>query len=169
MSDNINNLKLNNNKFRQGQYIPQNKDKYIGNINHIFYRSSWERKFMIMCDLSDTILKWNSEPLKIKYLNPIDNKYHNYLVDFYCEILQKDTIKKYLIEIKPKSQAELPEKYKNIKLEKLTKRQKEIYERCIKTILVNKYKWLYAEEYAQRNGIEFKLLTEAELKINRSK
>ena len=46
----IKNVKPNKNSgFIQGYFNPKNPEKYKG-PSPIIYRSSWERKFMIMCD-----------------------------------------------------------------------------------------------------------------------
>jgi len=43
---NIKNLRPNKNSvYQQGLYVPTNPKKYIGDINNIIYRSSWERRF----------------------------------------------------------------------------------------------------------------------------
>ena len=33
----------------KGRYVPTNPKKYKGNPNTIYYRSLWERKFMVYC------------------------------------------------------------------------------------------------------------------------
>ena len=30
----------------KGRFTPQNKDKYLGNVRKIVYRSNWERRFI---------------------------------------------------------------------------------------------------------------------------
>ena len=82
----------------KGRFTPQNKDKYLGNVKRIIYRSNWERKFMVYCDRNDSIKHWGSEEVVVRYRNPIDKKLHNYFPDFFV-VTEKD---KYLIEIKPK-------------------------------------------------------------------
>ena len=97
-----------NGKFISGHYTPVNKDKYVGKYPIVF-RSSWERKFCIYCDLNAKILKWASEPFEIPYLNRIDQRIHRYYPDFYFEALQpNDTIVKYIAEIKPDGQLYQP-------------------------------------------------------------
>lgn len=32
-------------KYYQGKYKPKNPEKYVGDINNIIFRSSWERNF----------------------------------------------------------------------------------------------------------------------------
>ena len=61
----IKNLKPSNNSgFIQGYFTPKHPDKYIG-PTPIIYRSSWERKFMIMCDSREDVIKWSSERLRL--------------------------------------------------------------------------------------------------------
>ena len=80
------------------RFTPQNKDKYLGNVKRIIYRSNWERKFMVYCDRNDSIKHWGSEEVVVRYRNPIDKKLHNYFPDFV--VTEKD---KYLIEINQSS------------------------------------------------------------------
>lgn len=146
--------------FRQGYFIPAHPEKYIGDITKIIYRSSWEKKFMILCDKSPMVESWSSEPVAINYFSPIDNKMHKYFVDFFCSISINESVsKKYLIEIKPKSQAILemkdPKGFKS----------KEKYANHLKTIIINRAKWAAAEEYAKGLGYEFKVWTEENLNI----
>ena len=67
----------------KGRFTPQNKDKYLGNVKRIIYRSNWERKFMVYCDRNDSIKHWGSEEVVVRYRNPIDKKLHNYFPDFF--------------------------------------------------------------------------------------
>ena len=78
----IKNLKPSGNSgFVQGYYNPLNPDKYIG-PTPIIYRSSWERKFCIMCDNKESVLKWSSEPVTIKYKWSKDGKEHTFYDDY---------------------------------------------------------------------------------------
>lgn len=158
---NIKNLSPNpKSGFRQGYFTPANPEKYLGDLTKIIYRSSWEKKFMILCDSSPMIINWSSEPVAINYFSPIDEKIHKYFVDFFCSLrTHDDTIKKYLIEIKPKSQAILEAK------DPKTFKSKEKYINHLKTIIINKCKWSAADEYAKSLGYEFKVWTEENLNI----
>ena len=55
-----------NSGFNQGYFNPVYPEKYAGKPP-IIYRSSWELKFMKMCDNREDIVKWSSEPVEIKY------------------------------------------------------------------------------------------------------
>ena len=93
----------------KGKYIPTNPHKYIGNQQNVIYRSLWERRFMVYCDTTDKVIKWASEEVTVKYISPLDRKWHKYYPDFYVELSnQKGITKEYLIEIKPKKQLKKP-------------------------------------------------------------
>ena len=84
----------------KGRYSPTYPRKYKGNHTNIVYRSLWERKFMVYCDLNENILEWGSEEIAIPYRSPVDKKIHRYFPDFYVKL--KETtgrIKKYIIVI----------------------------------------------------------------------
>jgi hypothetical protein len=78
--------------FRQGYYTLSNPDKYVGDPTKIIYRSSWEYRFCRYCDLTESVIKWSSEPYPIKYISPFDNKEHNYYIDFYMCLQKGDAI-----------------------------------------------------------------------------
>jgi hypothetical protein len=147
-------------KMRQsykGKYLPKNPKKYVGDYRNIIYRSLWERQVMVFFDENPKVLRWASEELAIPYRSPVDNKIHNYFVDFYAKMETKDgSIKEYLIEVKPASQTKPPEKNK-----KVTK----AYINEIATWGVNEAKWNAAIEYCKDRNWEFQLITEHELGI----
>ena len=141
----------------KGRYSPSYPRKYKGNPSNIIYRSLWERKFMVYCDLNENILEWGSEEIAIPYRSPIDNRIHRYFPDFYVKL--KETtgkIKKYIIEVKPKKQLKPPKK---------PKRQTKGYLYEMKTYAVNQAKWKAAKEFCDDRKIEFKIITEVELGI----
>ena len=93
----------------KGKFRPTNRNKYRGDISNITYRSLWERKFMVYCDSNPDILEWGSEEIIIPYISPLDGKRHRYFPDFYIKVKQSDgTIKKMIIEVKPKVQTKPP-------------------------------------------------------------
>jgi hypothetical protein len=141
----------------KGKYQPINPKKYRGDPTNIIYRSLWERKFMVYCDSNENILEWGSEELALPYRSPIDNKIHRYFPDFYIKVKESNgSIKKYLIEIKPKKQTIEP-----IPQKRRTKGY--IYE--VYEYAKNQAKWKAAEEFCKDRGYEFKVLTEDELGI----
>lgn len=155
-------------KYNQGFYKLVNPKKYIGNPSEpIIYRSGWEYKFMVYCDMNDDIIKWGSETFKINY---IDNTGHSryYMPDFYLETYSKKIpghVNKFLVEIKPEAEIREPV----IPDKTLSAKKIASLEYQVKTWLKNKHKWAYAVEWCKARDIQFWLLTEKhlnELKIN---
>tara|TARA_X000000368_G_C22953298_1_gene677598 strand:- start:699 stop:1145 length:447 start_codon:yes stop_codon:yes gene_type:complete len=140
----------------KGKFIPKNPTKYLGDFNSIIYRSSYELKFMNWCDRSNSIVGWVSEEIAIPYRNPLDNKVHRYMVDFYIEVQEEKSIKKYLIEVKPERFTKAPPPGK-----RKTKR----YLQEIAQYGVNEAKWKSAKDFCKAQGMEFKIVTEKELGI----
>lgn len=144
---------------KKGYYKIKNPEKYLGNVNDIVYRSSWELKFMLYCDMNDKITKWVSESIKITYID-YKGKTRYYVPDFYLEIKKGDYIKKLLIEVKPKYQTVEPKIPKGTISEKKLKKLKFDLANWQK----NKYKWIHAIEWCKKRDIEFKIVTEEQLK-----
>lgn len=142
--------------YHQGKFKPKNPEKYKGDPTAIIYRSSWELKFMIWLDSTDSILSWGSEETVVPYKSPIDGRMHRYFPDFTAKVRTKSGIKKYMFEIKPKIQTQPPKKQSRITKQYIQK---------VSTYAINEYKWKYAKEFCRKNGMEFALLTEDDLKI----
>ena len=141
-----------------GRYIAKKPKKYRGDSQRIIYRSLWERKFMVYCDTNESVIEWGSEEFIIPYLSPWDGRIHRYFPDFYIKIKQHDgSIKKFIIEIKPKRQCSPPDKK--------PKRKTKKWFNEVKTWGVNEAKWKYATEWCGKNDMEFKILTEDHLNI----
>ena len=141
----------------KGRYTPKNPKKYRGNPHNVIYRSLWERKFMVYCDHSESIIEWGSEEVVIPYKSPWDGRIHRYFPDFYIKIKTNEgTTKKLIVEIKPKKQTKAPKEP-----ERKTKR----YLNEVRTSGENSSKWRYATEWCKDNGMEFKILTEDDLGI----
>ena len=142
----------------KGKYRPSYPKKYKGDPTNIIYRSLWERKFMVYCDKNEKILEWGSEEIALPYRSPIDNRIHRYFPDFYVkEQLSDGSIKKYLVEIKPKRQTIEP-------IPKKRKTKGYIYE--VVEYAKNQAKWKAARDFCEDRQWEFKVLTEDELGIN---
>jgi hypothetical protein len=142
----------------KGKYQPSHPKKYRGDSSNIIYRSLWERKFMVYCDMNENILEWGSEEIVVPYRSPIDNRYHRYFPDFYIKYKDKGgKIKKSLIEIKPFKQTMEP---------KVQKRKTKGYIYEVVEYAKNQAKWEAAREWCLDRGYEFKVLTENELGIN---
>jgi len=141
----------------KGKYQPSFPKKYKGDPTNIVYRSLWERTFMKYCDTNENILEWFSEEIAVPYRSPIDNKIHRYFPDFYIKVKESNgSIKKYIIEIKPKKQTLEPQVQKR-------KTKGYIYE--VYEYAKNQAKWKAAEEWCADRGYEFKVLTEDDLGI----
>ena len=56
-----------------GKFKPKNYKKYKGNPTKIFYRSLWERRFMVYADSNPNIIEWGSEEVVIPYISPLDS------------------------------------------------------------------------------------------------
>jgi len=141
----------------RGKFQPSYPKKYKGDVRNIIYRSLWERKFMVYCDLNENILEWGSEEIALPYRSPIDNKIHRYFPDFYIKYRDKTgKIVKSLIEVKPLKQTTPP-----VKPKKKTKGYLyEAYEYA-----KNQAKWKAAREFCEDRMWQFKVLTEKELGI----
>lgn len=141
----------------KGKFRPSNTKKYRGNPSNIIYRSLWERKFMVYCDLNENILEWGSEEIVIPYRSPLDSRVHRYFPDFYIKVREKNgNVQRYIIEIKPKRQCKEPKVQKE-------KTKKYIYE--VTEYAKNQAKWKTAEDYCEDRKWQFKVLTEDDLGI----
>ena len=141
-------------KFKQGIFKPTFPEKYVGDINNIIYRSSWELKFLKWADNNPNVLKYASEELVVPYISPVDHRQHRYFVDFMIMVKTKDSvIKKYAIEIKPEVQTKAP----------LPTRNKKRLLLETQTYAVNMAKWNAAESYCKKIGLDFIVLTEKQL------
>lgn len=153
---------MNRSKFVQVQdYYEhlENKEKFTGK-RPITLRSSYEIKFVkYFLDLNKSVLEWKSEDIVIPYYFSLDKRPHRYFVDFWMKVREKgNTIKEYLIEIKPYSQL-FPPKQKN---------KTDAFKRRVIEYVKNQDKWKTAKRYCaeQRKigrNIDFKIITEREL------
>jgi hypothetical protein len=145
---------------RKGKFKPKNPEKYVGNVNNIIYRSSWELKFLKYLDSHPHVLKYASEELAIPYLSPVDGKYHRYFPDFVVQMKMPDeSVKTMMIEIKPYAQTIPPVVTEG------KRRNKRKLMNEFATYAVNSAKWEAAERYCAEKNWEFKKFTEAELNI----
>lgn len=136
------------------KWYPTNPDKYVGDLNNIWVRSSWEKRALIFFDTNPNVLKYNSEEVVVPYISPIDNKPHRYFPDFLVMLKQRDgVIKKMMVEVKPAIQCEPPKQ----------KRQTKRMLTEVSTYLVNQAKWAAARAYCAEKGLEFVVITEHDL------
>lgn len=138
---------------KKGFYTPRNPQKYIGDLNKIIYRSSWEETFMNFLDNNVRVLRWGSEIITIPYIKPTDGRVHKYYPDFYVEYLDAKTndMIKEIVEVKPEKQIRKP-------TTKGKKKQTQLYEAV--TWAINTSKWKAAQQYCNHNGFRFKLMSE---------
>ena len=137
------------------KYFPKQPEKYLGDVNNIISRSSWELKFMIWADNNPAIVKWNSEDLIVPYICGTDNKPHRYHLDFWMQVkTSSEIIKTHIVEIKPEAQTIMP---------KFPGKQTRRYITESMTYVKNQSKWKAATEYARQRGWEFTILTEKHL------
>lgn len=125
-------------------YSLKKREKYLGNPNLIYYRSSWEYAFLQFLEESPVVTAFNSEEVCVSYFYPVDKKWHRYYIDFYVEILNKY---KFLIEIKPFYQRVKPFRKKELN-----------------TFIKNQSKWEFASTFARQKGMVFLILDEYDLK-----
>ena len=139
----------------KGRFRPKNHKKYKGDPTKVYYRSLWERRFMHYCDNTPSILEWNSEEIIIPYVSPLDNRIHRYFPDFYIKVRNvSGTVRREIIEVKPKRQCEPP---------KVPKRKTKRYLKEVQTYGVNQAKFKAAEEYCKNRKYNFRILTEEHL------
>lgn len=137
------------------KWVPKNPDKYIGDINNIVSRSSWETKFMNWCDQNPAVIKYNSEELVVPYQSPVDGKVHRYFVDFVILVKTRGgELKRYAVEIKPEAQTLPPKPGRN---------KRRLLEETMK-YQVNQAKWSSASSFCRCHGMEFIVLTEKHLR-----
>ena len=137
----------------KGRFIPRNPLKYLGDLQNITYRSSYELKFMNWADMNDSVTGWVSEEIKIPYRNPLDNKVHRYMVDFYIEV---DNKKRYLVEVKPERFTKPPN---------TQKRKTKTYLQEVAQYGVNEATWKSARDFCKKQNMEFMIITEKDLGI----
>lgn len=145
-------------KYIQGVYNLINPNKYLGQPENIYFRSSWEYKLYFFMDNEPRVLHWNVEGMTIPY--EINENGHwetrRYHPDCYAEIQKSDgNIRKVAIEIKPHAETEPPKMPKRI-----TAKSLENHEYRMKLFLINFNKWKAAKEFCTRRGIEFFVMDE---------
>ena len=138
---------------RPQQFFPQNPNKYVGDPTKIIARSSWELIYMRALDKSPLVSKWVSEPkfLNISYISPIDKKVKQYWPDFLIVYVSGE---KELVEIKPLKEASLKE-------------AKSDYDKLM--FAQNVMKWKAAQKVAVTIGAKFRLVTEAQLFVSKTR
>ena len=131
-------------RFSQGYINPESCNKLFESQRKqpIIYRSSWEKKFIYWCEMSQKVKHWGSECTCIKYYNPIDEKEHRYYPDFVVELVDGQIM---IVEIKPENQT-TPPKVEN--------------SWAYKTYIINQAKWKEIKKKCNDRGYKFCILTE---------
>jgi hypothetical protein len=138
----------------KGKFKPKYPEKYLGDVNNIVFRSSWERRMFRYCDETPGVIQWASEEFHIPYLSPVDNHPHRYFPDLWLKVQTANGLKAYVIEIKPKDQTVMPQP---------KKRRTRRYMTEVAAFAVNQAKWEAAEEYCKNKGWKFIVLNEDHL------
>ena len=137
------------------KFKPKNYKKYKGDPTKIYYRSLWERRFMVYCDNNPNIVEWGSEEIIIPYKSPVDKRVHRYFPDFYIKYVNsKGQAIREIIEVKPKSQCKPPP---------VPKRQTRKFKQKVLTYIINQAKFKAAEEFCKDRKMGFRILTEDHL------
>lgn len=126
------------------KFNPLNKEKYKGNVESIYARSSWELEFMFMLDSNTNVIEWSSEELVIPYRSASGRK-NRYFIDFVVKMKLGDKVKDLLIEIKP------------INFCNPNNQTNSLY--IIKQIEKNILKWTAVKEYAKINNYDFYIVS----------
>jgi hypothetical protein len=166
----LNSAPKQNDRYRQGLFIPKNRDKLIkaNSKGGVYYRSGLEHKMMIYLDNNESIKVWSSEYIKIPYektewVNETkmwETSQHTYYPDFYYELVRSDGgISKVVAEVKPSSETREPKLPNNP-----TAKQLKNFEYALKMWNKNLSKWKYMIEWCERKGFEFIIITEERLK-----
>ena len=161
-------------EYLHGTFKPEHPEKcmnYNGQFpraKEITFRSSWEKLFCNFCDRTSAVLEWGSEILEIPYYSTIDHKDHVYITDFlFCCRDRDGAVKKYVIEVKPASQAPQVNEagqiiYPDPPKTKTRKTLENWQERC-NILKRNHEKWTAARQWCKKNNYIFKILTEEQL------
>jgi TnsA endonuclease N terminal len=135
-------------KYHSGIFIPKNPEKYIGK-RKIHWRSSWELVFCNFCDQHASVIKWASESISVPYRCPLTGKMKQYIPDFFIQYLDRNGVMHAeVVEIKPLKE---------------TGGAKTRSRRDVLISARNQAKWISARAYCEKQGMSFRILTEADL------
>jgi len=159
LSNMLNGLSGNSGKYMNGKFKPRNPEKYAGNADNIFYRSSWELRCMSHFDKNENIIQWASEELIIPYFDPVSNKLRRYFPDFVIKSKNKEgLIETSVIEVKPLKETMAPQPIKNPNKSKR-------YLTEVAKWGTNSAKFSAANKYCKERGWKFVIITEKDLGI----
>ena len=147
---------MNFEKAYKGKYSLKNPQKYVGDRENVVYRSLWERRLCVYFDTNPNVLEWGIEPFSIPYFNPLDNKNHNYWIDFWIKVKEKTgNICEKLIEVKPYKLTQPPVLKEG--------RKKKQYLKEMELWVKNNSKWKAAKLLCEQKKWEFVIITEKNL------
>ena len=134
-------------KFHQGEYEPQNPQKYLGK-GRPRYRSGWELTVFRMCDSHPSVVGWGSETHRIPYKNPLTGKNSTYVPDLLMVYKDKNGQNHAeIVEIKPAGQTLGEAKSQAEKA----------------SAVVNYAKWEAARAWCRAQGLGFRVITEHQI------
>lgn len=143
-------------KYIQGRYTVKNPSKYVGNVNNVIFRSSWELRVLQWLDETPGVIHFSSEELVIPYYDPVSCTIRRYFPDFLVKVLNKSgDIRTYVLEVKPWAQTQL----------RIPKKQTRKYIKEVTTYTTNEAKWKAAKIFCESQQWEFKVITEFDLGI----
>jgi hypothetical protein len=144
-------------------------DKYLnpGTVD-VEYKSDWERKVFIFCDLNPFVIKWGYEPFAISYYSPVQQKQSIYKPDVYVECQYDDGKReRWLIEIKPVTYSVVHKAPKapgdGATAKQIANYQKRelAYRRKSMDVATNFAKWEAAEQWCKNHGVNWLVLNES--------
>jgi len=142
----------------KGIFKPSNPKKYKGDPNNIVYRSLWERKMMVYCDLNENVMEWASEEFFVPYYDPTTKRVRRYFPDFFIKYTDKEgKIRRSVIEVKPMRETVEPVVTKG-------KSRKTLITETTNYVR-NQAKWKAAKEFCADRNLEFRIMTEKELGV----
>ena len=135
-----------------GTYHVANREKYVG-LHDPQYKSLLECKMMYYLDHNPNIVRWNYEPMPIKYIDESTNerKVRNYYIDFTAIVKNRTSYHTVWIEVKSESEMRPPSNRVKDKAS------------AMKIWMKNQSKWKAARELAEAKGIKFVIISEKEL------
>jgi len=140
---------------KKGLFRPRHPEKYMGDLNNIIYRSSWEQSFMNFLDNNPNIIQWGSEIIAIPYRKPTTGRIHKYYPDFWIKYKNKNgNIIQEVIEVKPEKETHQPTTVGKTK-------KTQLYEAI--TWSINTSKWKSAKLFCDKYGMVFRILTEKQI------
>ena len=57
-------------RIQKGKYRVKCREKYVGDVDNVVYRSSWERNTFAFLDTNPKVMKWASAEIWIPYKGP---------------------------------------------------------------------------------------------------